>query len=73
MPTAKRLTIDNVNLHDPREVDALHQQAISAGKKRVRAEGDELRRRGVLDKDGNLLLKELPADMQESAERDFGG
>ena len=73
MPIAKRLTIENVNLDDERELDALDDQVITAGMERVQAEGDELRRRGLLDSEGNLLVKELPADMREAAERDFGG
>ena len=39
----------------------------------VRAEGDELRRKGLLDGQGNLRVQELPADMKEDADRDFGG
>jgi hypothetical protein len=73
MPITKRLTIENVNLDDERELDAFDDQVISAGLERVRAEGDELRRRGVLDAEGNLLTKELPADTREGADRDFGG
>lgn len=73
MPVTKRLTIENINLDDDAELDAFDDQVITAGLERVRAEGDELRRRGVLDAHGNLLLKELPADMKEGAERDFGG
>lgn len=73
MPVTKRLTIENVNLDDEQEMDALVDQMFSAGLQRVRAEGDELRRKGLLDSDGNLVLKELPADMKEGADRDFGG
>jgi hypothetical protein len=73
MPITKRLTIENVNLDDERELDAFDDQVLAAGLERVRAEGDELRRRGLLDSEGNLLVKELPADMQEGADRDFGG
>jgi len=73
MPTTKRLTIEDVNLDDERELDAFDDQVIAAGLDRVRAEGDELRRRGILDSEGRLLLTDLPADMQEHAERDFGG
>ena len=62
-----------VNLDDEREMDAFDDQAITAGMERVRAEGDELRRKGLLDAQGNLLVNELPADMREGAERDFGG
>ena len=73
MPIAKRLTIENVNLDDQREMDAFADQVITAGMERVRAESEEMRRRGLLDAEGNLLMKELPADMREGAERDFGG
>jgi len=73
MPTAKRLTIETVNLDDEREMDAFFDQVIDAGVQRVRAEGDELRRKGLLDAQGNVLLDELPPDMRENSERDFGG
>ena len=48
-------------------------QVISAGMERVGAESAELCRRGILDENGKLLVKELPPDMQEGSERDFGG
>jgi hypothetical protein len=54
MPTTKRLTIDNVNFEDQREMDALDDQVIAIGMERVRAEGDELRRKGLLDEHGKL-------------------
>lgn len=73
MPVSKRLTLENVDVDDEREIDALVDQMFTVGLDRVRAEGDELRRRGILDPDGNLLLKELPSDMKEGADRDFGG
>jgi hypothetical protein len=73
MPITKLLTIENVNLDDEREMDAFVDQVLTAGMERVRAEGDELRRKGLLDSQGNLLVKELPADMQDGADRDFGG
>jgi hypothetical protein len=72
MPITKRLTIESVNLDDDAELDAFHDQVNTAGLERVRAEADELRR-GILDAQGNLLLKERPADMKEGADRDFGG
>jgi hypothetical protein len=73
MPITKRLTIENVNLDDERELDAFDDQVITAGLERVRAEGGDLRRRGILDSEGNLRVKDLPADRQEGADRDFGG
>jgi hypothetical protein len=69
----KRLTIESVNLDDEREMDALVDQMFTVGLARVKAEGDELRRKGLLDSQGNPLVKELPADMHEGADRDFGG
>ena len=73
MPDTKRLTIENVNLDDERELDALMEQMFAEGLARVKAEGEELRRRGILDAEGRLVSKELPADMQEGSDRDFGG
>ncbi len=66
-------TIENVNLDDEREMDALVDQMFIAGLARVKAEEEELRRKGILDSEGNLLVKEPPADMKEGADRDFGG
>ncbi len=54
-------------------MDALVDQMFTVGLARVKAEGDELRRRGLLDPQGNPVSKELPADMKEGADRDFGG
>jgi hypothetical protein len=73
MPTTKPLTIENVNLDDEREMDEFDRQVITAGMERVRVEIDQLRRRGLLDAQGKLTTKELPADMREDADRDFGG
>jgi hypothetical protein len=64
MRTTKRLTIDNVNLEDQREMDALADQMFSIGMARVRAEGDELRRKGLLDEHGKLLVTELQHDFE---------
>jgi hypothetical protein len=73
MSVTRRLTIENVNLDDEREMDALVDQMFTVGLARVKAEGDELRRKGVVDSQGNPVAKELPEDMQEGADRDFGG
>ena len=73
MPTTKRLTLDNVDFDNQSEMDEFMDQVITAGVERVRAEGAELRRRGLMDENGKLLVKDLPADMKEGSERDFGG
>jgi hypothetical protein len=73
MPTTKPLTIETVNLDDEHEMDEFDRQVIDAGMDRVHAEIADLQRKGLLDAKGKLTLKELPRDMQEGAERDFGG
>ncbi len=73
MPTAKQLTIETANLDDEREMDEFDRQVIAAGMERVRAEIKELQQKGLLDAQGKPVLKELPRDMQEGSERDFGG
>ena len=44
----------------------------SAGE-RVRAAAEELERLGVADRNGRRIRKDLPKDMREGADRDFGG
>ena len=73
MPTPKPFTIDTVNLDDEREMDEFDRQVIFAGMDRVRTEIADMQRKGLLDAEGKLTLTELPRDMQEGAERDFGG
>ncbi|HLW76835.1 MAG TPA: hypothetical protein VKS01_07605 [Bryobacteraceae bacterium] len=73
MSIAKRLTLENVNSDDPRELDELDEQMFAAGLARVRKEGNELRHNGLMDADGNLTIRELPFDMREGSDLDFGG
>ena len=73
MPTTKRLTLETVDFGNSSEVDAFLDQVMTAGMARVRAETDELKARGLMDEDGNLLNTELPPDMKEGSDRDFGG
>ena len=40
---------------------------------RCRAAADELERLGITDRNGNRLRTDLPEDMREGADRDFGG
>ncbi len=60
--------IDALKLQRPK-VDP-HLQ--SAGE-RVKAAAEELERLGIADRDGKRIRKDLPEDMQEGADRDFGG
>lgn len=73
MDTTKRLTLDMI---DPRDNEAIRQferQMFEEAMVRIRAEGEELRRLGLMDEHGKMLLKELPPDMREGSDRDFGG
>ena len=52
---------------------ALMARVLEEGGKRIRRSVERLEALGFYDKDGNRLKKELPADMQPGADRDFGG
>ena len=55
------------------EQEAIDKRVREEGAKRIRASVERLIALGIVDKDGNRLKKELPADMQPGADRDFGG
>jgi hypothetical protein len=55
------------------EHEAVMARVLEEGGKRIRRSVDRLIAMGFYDKDGNRLKKELPADMQPGADRDFGG
>jgi hypothetical protein len=52
---------------------ALMDRVLEEGEKRIRASCERLKALGIVDKDGNRIKKELPADMLPGADRDFGG
>jgi len=49
--------------------DPHHAAAVERGKGAV----DKLQRQGIIDSQGRRIRKDLPADMQEGKDRDFGG
>jgi hypothetical protein len=55
------------------EQDAIEKRVREEGAKRIRRSVERLIAMGIVDKDGNRIKKELPADMQPGADRDFGG
>ena len=69
----KPFSIDAVNVDDEREFEEFMSVVIAEGDKRLHAQVEEAIRLGIIDKRGNLLRRELPEDMREEAERDFGG
>jgi hypothetical protein len=52
---------------------ALMDRVLEEGGKRIRRSVERAIAMGIIDKDGNRIKKELPADMQPGADRDFGG
>jgi hypothetical protein len=73
MPVTIPLSLDAVDFSNRDEVDAFIQQLLAEGRIRVQADIAKLQAMGVMDANGKLLNKELPPDMQEGSERDFGG
>jgi hypothetical protein len=55
------------------EQAAIDKRVREEGAKRIRRSCERLIALGIVDKDGNRIKKELPADMQPGADRDFGG
>jgi hypothetical protein len=55
------------------EQEAIMARVREEGAKRIRRSCERLIAMGFYDKEGNRLKKELPADMQPDADRDFGG
>ena len=52
---------------------ALMDRVLEEGGKRIRRSVERAIAMGIIDKDGNRLKKELPADMLPGEDRDFGG
>ena len=55
------------------EHEAVMARVRDEGAKRIRRSVERLLAMGIIDKDGNRIKMELPADMQPGADRDFGG
>ena len=53
----------------PRTEDPYHAAGVERGKAAVR----RLQELGIIDAQGNRIRTDLPADMQEGSDRDFGG
>jgi hypothetical protein len=55
------------------EQKAIMERVMAEGEKRIHRSVARAIAMGIIDKDGNLLKKELPPDMLRGADRDFGG
>ena len=68
-PTAKRI-------YSPEflaEQGAIMARVMEEGEKRIHRSVARAIAMGIIDKEGNLLKKELPPDMLPGSDRDFGG
>jgi hypothetical protein len=55
------------------EHEAIMARVMEEGEKRIHRSVARAIAMGIIDKEGNLLKKELPPDMLPGADRDFGG
>jgi hypothetical protein len=46
---------------------------LQSAAERVKAAAEELQRRGIADKTGKRIRTDVPSDMREGSEHDFGG
>lgn len=70
---SKKLTWSNADLQKQSERDALFLQEEKKAAQRVKHAFDKLKAQGIVDEHGNLLSNELPKDMQQNSQCDFGG
>lgn len=68
MTVVKTITIPKTGNPKPTE-DPHHAAAVERGKAAVR----KLQELGIIDSQGHRIRTDLPEDMQEGLDRDFGG
>jgi hypothetical protein len=68
MKIVKTITRPKIKTKEPTQ-DPHHAAAVQRGKAAVR----KLRDQGIINDRGRRIRKDLPSDMQESRNRDFGG
>jgi hypothetical protein len=67
------LTWSNVNLDNDSERDAFMKEETAKAGKRIKHAVKKLQELQILDKNGNLVEAELPADMMPGSQCDVGG
>jgi len=60
-------------IHTPKLLKPRTDPHLQGAGERVRAAAEELERLGIADKTGKRVRKDLPPDMREETDRDFGG
>jgi len=59
--------------HKPKLSKLKFDPYLEAAGKRAKAAAEELERLGIADSQGRRIRKDLPEDMPEGSDRDFGG
>ena len=62
-------TVDTPKANQTPTADPHYPAAVE----RVKAAVRELQQKGIIDAQGRRVRQDLPSDMQEDADRDFGG
>jgi hypothetical protein len=70
---SKPVSTPNGDVDDEQELDELTASVIAEGNKVLHAQIQESIRLGIIDEKGNLLKHDIPEDMREGSDRDFGG
>jgi hypothetical protein len=73
-PKAARKVVEAKRTYSPEDLaehEAVMARVREEGAKRIRASVEKLIALGIVDKDGNRIKKELPADMRPGADREF--
>jgi hypothetical protein len=69
----KELTWSTVDVTNPEEMTRLRDEELERATQRVHDAVHRLRERGIIDDQGHPISKEVPADMRDDANTDFGG
>jgi hypothetical protein len=69
----KQLTWANVDYNNPEELNRLREEELDRAEERIHEAVRRLRELGVIDEHGRRVNRELPADMREGSDTDFGG
>jgi hypothetical protein len=67
------LTLANIDLANRKLVARLRERDLQAAGVRIKAAVRRLQDLGIIDSQGRRLNKELPPDMKEESNTDFGG
>ncbi len=60
-------------VHTPKLQQPKTDPHLQSAGERTRAAAEELERLGIADREGKRIRTELPSDMREGTDRDFGG